>query len=323
VRRPNSGLASQLLLGFCRKAVDETLNEIDHFEEAFNAWEGTTGDHPDQNEIVPVIVAARESINNASRQLNEGARVLNARVGFSAADPHAAEGESGSAATAYGDLMETVLNHLDDAQRSIAHLVKIVRAIVGLEPTRVTTSPERKLPIEEGDTLVADPPSARRSGTSDLVAIAYKDLPTAQEVAGNLGDAVKQHLIELEDVVIVERRPDGNVKLHQPSLAGIGAAGGALWGGLIGLIFFMPLFGIATGEASGAFSDTGIDDSFMRQLGENLPEGGAALILLIRKISAEKILPLTRIPGTIIQTSLSDEQQEHLREALTAAGQVA
>ena len=162
---------------------------------------------------------------------------------------------------------------------------------------------------------------------SDLVAIAYKDLPTAQTVAGNLGDAVKQHLIELEDVVVVERRADGKVKLHQPSLAGIGAAGGALWGGLIGLIFFMPLFGMAIGAAAGAaggaLSDSGVDDKFMKELGENLPEGGAALILLIRKVSADKILPEIKIPGTVIQTSLSDEQEEHLKEALAAAGQPA
>jgi uncharacterized membrane protein len=160
---------------------------------------------------------------------------------------------------------------------------------------------------------------------SDLVAIAYKDLSTAQTVAGNLGDAVKQHVIELEDCVIVERKADGKVKLHQPSLAGIGAAGGALWGGLIGLIFFMPLFGMAlgaaAGAASGALSDTGVDDKFMKDLGEKLPEGGAALILLIRKVSPDKVLPEIKIPGEVIQTSLSDEQEGHLRDALTAAGQ--
>ena len=85
---------------------------------------------------------------------------------------------------------------------------------------------------------------------SDLVAIAYDDLATAQQVASNLGDAVKGHDIELDDVVIVERKGDGKVKLHQPSLAGLGAASGALWGGLIGLIFFVPLFGMALGAAS-------------------------------------------------------------------------
>jgi uncharacterized membrane protein len=158
---------------------------------------------------------------------------------------------------------------------------------------------------------------------SDLVAIAYKDLDTARQVVGNLGHAQKQHLIALEDAVIVERQVDGKVKLHQPSLAGAGAAGGALWGGLIGLIFLVPLFGMAIGAASGAaagaLSDTGVDDNFLKELGANLDEGKAAVIVLIRDISADKVLPEIKIPGTVIQTSLSNEDEAALTAALDAA----
>jgi uncharacterized membrane protein len=158
---------------------------------------------------------------------------------------------------------------------------------------------------------------------SDLVAIAYKDVPTAQQVAGNLGEAVKAHEIELDDLVIVERKDDGNVKLHQPSLAGAGAVGGALWGGLIGLIFLVPLFGMAIGAAAGAaggaLSDTGVDDKFMKRLGEELTPGAAALILLVRKVSPDKILPKVQIPGTVIQTSLSNEDEQALQAALDRA----
>jgi uncharacterized membrane protein len=142
-------------------------------------------------------------------------------------------------------------------------------------------------------------------------------------VASNLGDAVKQHLIELDDVVIVERREDGKVKLHQPSLTGLGAASGALWGGLIGLIFFMPLFGMAIGAAAGAaggaMSDTGVDDKFMKRLGEELEPNHAALILLVRKVTVDKILPEIKEPGTVIQTSLSDEDESALEQALENA----
>ena len=158
---------------------------------------------------------------------------------------------------------------------------------------------------------------------SDLVAIAYEDLPTARQVASNLGEAVKGHDIELDDLVIVERKDDGKVKLHQPSLAGLGAASGALWGGLIGLIFFMPLFGMAIGAASGAaggaLADTGVDDDFMKRLGEELEPGKAAVIVLVRNVSADKVLPQIRVPGTVIQTSLSNEDEQRLQEALDAA----
>jgi uncharacterized membrane protein len=158
---------------------------------------------------------------------------------------------------------------------------------------------------------------------SDLVAIAYPDLDTARQVAANLDEAQKARLITLEDAVIVERQADGKVKLHQPSLAGLGAAGGALWGGLIGLIFLVPLFGMAIGAASGAiaghFSDTGVDDEFMKRLGSELDEGKAALILLVRDVTADKVLPEIKIPGTVIQTSLSNEDEASLQAALDAA----
>jgi uncharacterized membrane protein len=142
-------------------------------------------------------------------------------------------------------------------------------------------------------------------------------------VASNLGEAVKGHELELDDVVIVERKEDGDVKLHQPSLAGLGAASGALWGGLIGLIFFVRLFGMAIGAAAGAaggaLSDTGVDDDFMKRLGEELAPGKAALIVLVRKMSADKVLPQIQVPGTVIQTSLSNEDEQRLQQALDAA----
>jgi uncharacterized membrane protein len=159
---------------------------------------------------------------------------------------------------------------------------------------------------------------------SDLVAIAYPDLATAQQVAANTAELQKSHEIELEDMVIVERRPDGKIKLHQPSMAAMGAASGALWGGLIGLIFLMPLLGMAMGAAAGAaggaLSDYGIDDKFMKNLGSELDEGGAALLLLIRKVSADKVIPKIKIPGKVIQSSLDTESEQRLEEALAAAG---
>jgi uncharacterized membrane protein len=159
---------------------------------------------------------------------------------------------------------------------------------------------------------------------SDLVAVAYPDLDTARQVASNLGEAQKAHLVELEDMVIVEHRDNGKIKLHQPSLAGVGAAGGALWGGLIGLIFLMPLLGMAVGAASGAaagaMSDAGVDDTFIKDLGAKLQPGGAAVIALIRQANIEKLLAEVKIPGEVIQTSLTEDSEQALRDALARAG---
>jgi uncharacterized membrane protein len=156
---------------------------------------------------------------------------------------------------------------------------------------------------------------------SDLIAVAYPDLETAQTVASNLGEAAKGKLVDIDDLVIIERRQDDKVKLHQPSLAGVGALGGAAWGGLIGLLFLVPFLGMAIGAASGAaagaLSDSGVDDNFMKELATELKPGTAAVVTLVRNVNQDKLLDEVKIPGTVIRTSLTDEAEDRLRTALS------
>jgi uncharacterized membrane protein len=157
---------------------------------------------------------------------------------------------------------------------------------------------------------------------SNLVAIAYPDEATASEVAQALAELQKEHSIELEDLVVAIRKDDGKIKLKQSfSPAGAGAAGGALWGGLIGLIFFMPLLGMAiggaTGAATGKMTDVGVDDAFMKDLGEKLQPGSAAVFVLVRKSTPDKVLPrISQYGGEVVHSSLSAEAEETLQEAL-------
>jgi uncharacterized membrane protein len=161
---------------------------------------------------------------------------------------------------------------------------------------------------------------------SDLIAVAYPDRETAEAVRQKLAKLTLEHSIELEDAVVVDRDENGRVKLHQAhSPAARGAAGGALWGGLIGLLFLAPLFGMllgaAAGGASGAMVDVGINDQFMKDLGAKLTPGGAALIVLVRKVTPDKVLPeISEFGGEVIQTSLDDEAEAKLREVLEGAG---
>jgi uncharacterized membrane protein len=50
---------------------------------------------------------------------------------------------------------------------------------------------------------------------SNLIAVAYPDVETAQSAAAELGQLMTEHSITLDDLVVIERRPDGKVKLHQ------------------------------------------------------------------------------------------------------------
>lgn len=157
---------------------------------------------------------------------------------------------------------------------------------------------------------------------SALIAIAYPDRQTAEEVRQELIQATKEHLVQLEDAVVVECQADGKIKLHQAmSTAGAGAIGGAAWGGLIGLLFLAPLLGMAVGAASGAaagkMTDTGVNDAFVRELGAKLEPGMAALVALGSTNARDKLIArLSPFGGDLVQTSLSTEDEEQLRAAL-------
>jgi uncharacterized membrane protein len=160
---------------------------------------------------------------------------------------------------------------------------------------------------------------------SKLVAIGYDSVADAEGALATVGRLATEHLVDLDDAVIVERRDNGKIKLHQAggSTTATGAAGGALWGGLIGLNFFMPLLGMAVGAASGAaagaLTDVGVDDKFMKEVGAHLEEGKAALFVLFTSATADKVLPeLGKHGGKVIQTSLDTAAEEALRHALEA-----
>ena len=48
----------------------------------------------------------------------------------------------------------------------------------------------------------------------------------------------------------------------------------------------------------------------MKQLGEKLPPGGAALIVLVRNVTMDKLLGEVKIPGEVIQSSLSNDAED-------------
>jgi uncharacterized membrane protein len=143
---------------------------------------------------------------------------------------------------------------------------------------------------------------------TDLIAVHYPDLATACDAMQALERLEAEQVVELDDAVLVERRYNGEVKLHHSHRpTATGAAGGALWGALIGLIFLQPLLGMAggpAGVAGDAFNEIGVE------------HGAAVFVLAGRPSSVEVMRSLARHGGRILHTSLSDRAQARLRAAL-------
>jgi uncharacterized membrane protein len=92
----------------------------------------------------------------------------------------------------------------------------------------------------------------------------------------------------------------------------------------IGLLFFMPWLGLAVGAVTGALSgkltDYGIDDDFIKEVGEQVEPGGSALFLLIDDWTEDKVLDeLGNYKAQVIRTSLSKDDEEKLKAAFGAS----
>ena len=159
---------------------------------------------------------------------------------------------------------------------------------------------------------------------SDLIVIAFPSEAAAEEVRARVLKLQSEYLIELEDAVVAVKNEDGHIKLNQlVNPTALSAASGTMWGAIIGLIFLMPLTGAAIGAASGAIAgamtDLGINDQFMKDVTEAVSPGQAALFLLIRKMTTDKVLEdLHGVGGTVLRTSFDHTKEEALRAALAA-----
>ena len=163
-----------------------------------------------------------------------------------------------------------------------------------------------------------------------LVAIAYPDQGTAEEARGTVQQLEADLIIQADQVASISRDLEG--KYHvSTSHGGASAAGGAVWGGfwglLFGLLFLVPFAGWALGAGMGALmghlGEKGIDKAFQEQVKEYLKPGTSALFMIIEKATPDKaIAALEQYGGTVIKTSLSEEDTAKLQEALTPSESV-
>ena len=157
-----------------------------------------------------------------------------------------------------------------------------------------------------------------------LVAIGYPDQVTAEQAMETVRQLQGDLVIQAEQVAAISRDMEGKYHVHTQH-GGASAAGGAWWGGfwgfLFGLLFFIPFAGLALGAGMGAlfghFGEKGIDKAFQQQVRDYVQPGTSALFLIIDKATPDKaIAAMQQYGGTVIRTSLSDEDTKRLQDAL-------
>lgn len=163
-----------------------------------------------------------------------------------------------------------------------------------------------------------------------LTVLGFDDRHDAQAVFELGGSLERADLLDLEDSALVWRDDKGRVQIQQSlSITRVesaaGASHGALWGTLLGLLVLNPVAGLAiggmtgaaVGATAGAFGDIGINDDFMRRMGEQLQPGRAAVFALVRRSTPEKVAEaLRQYRPTVLHTSLAKDREDDLIKAL-------
>lgn len=158
----------------------------------------------------------------------------------------------------------------------------------------------------------------------------FDDPNGAGQAVGILEGLQKQELITIHDAATVswplDRKRPKTKQLN--NLAGVGALSGSFWGLLFGLLFFVPVFGLAIGAGFGALfgkiEKTGIDREFQKQVRDMIKPGNSALFLIVEKVTPDKaVAALSKFGGTVLKSSLTNEAQRELQQALHGEGAVA
>jgi uncharacterized membrane protein len=159
---------------------------------------------------------------------------------------------------------------------------------------------------------------------AELVVLGYPDAATAETAYATVQQLQRDFVIK-GSAARLSRGTDGKVHVESPTGAvGAGAAGGALWGGLIGLLFLVPVGGLILGGILGAMmgkvADMGIDDDFRRRVQDVLQPGKAAVVIVFSEVTPDKALEaLAPYGGELLRTSLSHEAEEEITKTLAHA----
>jgi uncharacterized membrane protein len=162
---------------------------------------------------------------------------------------------------------------------------------------------------------------------SDLIVIGYEDPQTARRAYEEVQRLQRDFIVDLRGLVDVDVDVDADGKTHVDTpqrIVGRSAVSGAVFGMLIGLLFFVPgmvLLGGGIGALIGKFSKSGINAEFRDRVEHLIEPGHSAVVIMAAKITEDKFrTAMQPFGGTILQTSMSDSDEKELAEELAGQG---
>lgn len=164
--------------------------------------------------------------------------------------------------------------------------------------------------------------SRKEQQMSDLIVIGYENPQTARQAYEQVQRLQQDFVVDLRGLAIVNVDADGKTHVDTPQrIIGTSAVSGALFGLLLGLLFFVPgmvLLGGALGALMGTFNRSGVNAEFRNRVEHLLEPGHSAVVIMASKITEDKFASAMQpFGGTILKTSLSESDEKELAEELT------
>ena len=168
--------------------------------------------------------------------------------------------------------------------------------------------------------------TATLSADSDhIIGMSFDKTSRAEEVLLNLVHLAREGQITLTDAVVVYKGDDEKVHVRQTvdTSPGRGAMSGAIWGLLIGSLFGPAGFligagaGAASGGLAGKLIDVGLDDDWVKEVGNWIDPGTSALLILVSEGVRPTVLrELSRFEGNVLYCTFPDAVRHELERAL-------
>jgi uncharacterized membrane protein len=166
--------------------------------------------------------------------------------------------------------------------------------------------------------------STQETPNYEMVVVAFEDEYKADEVLNTLKQMDVEATVDLQSAAVVKRDAEGKVRIKETKDfdAKQGAIGGAVAGGLLGLLTGRFLVGAIVGAAGGAAAghgiDMGLNDEYLKSIGDSLGSGSSAIVALIAFERVERAMEeLDKFEGgTILRHTLSDEVYQQLSDAV-------
>jgi uncharacterized membrane protein len=160
---------------------------------------------------------------------------------------------------------------------------------------------------------------------ANLVVVMYDDQYRAKEVMKELKTLKENKQLEIDDAAYVTKDNTGHFHVHQEhSLTKSGAVAGGLGGVIAGLMFTIPIAGLAVGAAAGAIagkaSDIGIDDKMIKAINDDMRLNTSAIFLLVHDVNRDAVIPIfAKYGGKVMQSTVSAEDEAKLQAMLDEA----